>query len=239
MILYDTDYAEIYRQMSAEREKAKYYSQKYSREAIRKFERHRLPCEHHVIQTMPASRNTYMHYYYAAKEAEVRDNCIFFGNLLLVNDMYGKQYAIRLMSVSILAGAVSVGTADSLNIFTGHFLSRYRERFSYLKDVPSHELIASFAGRNLGYIHPLDYKEFVLEENRQENGAAWGIDDGVSLGQSWLEEIDGTPVIINLHKTFLGRHILNDRQRETAPSQEEMRSSLMNHFILKNHYKNG
>ena len=82
MILYDTDYAEIYRQMSAEREKAKYNSQKHSREAIRKFERHRLPCEHHVIQTMPATHNTYMHYYYAAKEAEVRDNSVFFGNLL-------------------------------------------------------------------------------------------------------------------------------------------------------------
>ena len=41
-------------------------------------------------------------------------------------------------------------------------------------------------------------------------------------------------------KLIVGRFSnLNDRQRETAPSQEEMRSSLMNHFILKNHYKNG
>lgn len=230
MIVYDEDFRTLYMQMWAERERVDYYLKKCQKRALRYLAVHKAPCQYTETITFPDTKNTYLLYYHCSTEAERRSGSCFWGNMLLLNGRDGHRIVVRLMTVAERSGKIQ-GTRDTLQVFTGHFFSRYRERFSGAGGPQSAEFIASFAGRNMGYMYQLDYEKMVLPENRTENGCVWGIDDGFSFGENfWLDMGTYGKVLVVKHKTFLAERDLKDDQWAQTLPVELMRSMLVNHF---------
>lgn len=229
MILYDTDYADIYRQMSAEREKVEYWKIKGSKKILKEFKKSpTVPVFHHEIRTMPDTHNKYLFWYYAMTRAECDHETCFAGAVLLMNDKHGKRVAICLKTMSEMDYPDL--DIDSLQIFSGHFFSRYKERYTYLQDSNTITLMVQFFGRNGGYMAEVDYNEFTLEKNRKAHGSAWGMDDGVTIASKEWVDVDGKKIFVTKHHTFLSRKELKPDQLAVLPSQEQMRSRLVHHF---------
>lgn len=230
MIIYDEDFAMIYRQMHSERERVDYYLRKLQRKALNYLSKTPAPCQYTETITFPDTKNTYLLYYHCSNEYERIHGSCFFGNLLLLNDKDGHRIAIRLMTISERTGKIQ-GKRDTLQVFTGHFFSRYRERFSDLGGLQTNEFIAAFAGRNMGYMYQLDYKKMVLKKNWEKNGCVWGVEDGFLFGEnSWEDMGVYGKVLVVKHKTFLSeRDLKDDQYAETLPV-DVMRSMLINHF---------
>ena len=230
MILYnDQNFPEIYRQMKDEKEKVDYYLNKIEKESLRYIAKTPAPCYSFQKITMPKTGNTYLLYYYCLTENERRHGSAFFGNLLLLNDDQGRRVVIRLMKTEERS-QYSSRKLDSLHIFTGHFFSRYRERFFSDKDATTDDIVVSFAGRNLGYLHQLKYEEFVKEKDRRDNGAAWIIEDGVSVGASEMIHVNDKPLWIAMHKTYLSPAELKDDQMNSIIPKEVLHEMLTHHF---------
>lgn len=229
MILINMDYASIYRQMSDEHDTVLYYLHKYEKQAFKQFKQSDVPCLYSKEITLPKSGNKYLLYYYMLNEQEKLHGSCTFGNVLLLNDDRGQINAIRLMKVRE-ARNETIKNQDTLHFFTAHFFRRYRERFTAFGNQSTLDLIGTFCGRNLGYLHQLNYNDIVKEKNRQEDGAAWGIDDGFILGQSEWVDMDGKKVLVARHRTFLGRYNLKESQEKHTLTQAEMRAELKHHF---------
>lgn len=230
MIIYDEDFKTIYRQMHDERERVDYYLKKCQKRALRYLASHKAPCQYTETVTFPDSKNTYLLYYQCTTELERRSGSCFFGNMLLLNDKDGHRIAIRLLTFSERSGKLT-GKYDSLQVFNGHFFSRYRERFSCLGGLQSTEFIAAFAGRNMGYMYQLDYEKMVLPENKTPNGCVWGVEDGFLFGENHWEDMGVYgKVLVVKHKTFLSEQDLKDDQYAETLPVDVMRSMLINHF---------
>lgn len=230
MIIYDEDFQRIYKQMHDERERVDYYLKKHQRPALKTLAKTPAPCYYSAQVTFDDTKNTYLLYYYCANEHERRKGNCFYGSLLLLDGKDGHRIAIRLMTISERTGAFP-GKHDTLQVFTGHFFSRYRERFSSFGGLGTSALIVTFAGRNLGYMCKLDYEKMVLEKNRTPNGCVWGMDDGFSFGENeWIDMGVYGKVLVVKHKTFLGEDDLKDDQYAQTLPVDLMRSMLLNHF---------
>lgn len=231
MILSTDNYEEIYRQMKREKEKVDYYLHKEKDKVFKKFNKDaKAPDVYYKTITMQESKNKYLLYYYAMTYNEVRNNACFFGSLLMLNDNDGNLLTVGLRRIHVTDENFKNCTnrLHSLYMFTGHFYSRYRERF--LKtDVPTLELVATFSGRNMGYFNKLDYENMILDKNKQKDGAIYGLDDGLSIANEKVLDIDNCPVLVLKNKTFLSRDILKENQEKLSPSQAEMRAQLLNH----------
>lgn len=229
MILYDTDYANIYRQMLAERDKVEYWRQRNKKKVLKLFKQSpTVPVFYHEIRTMPDTNNRYLFWYYAMTKNETEHESCFAGAVLLLNNNKGQRVAITLKTFSDVS--IPNRTVDSLQIFSSHFFSRYRERYTYLEPSDSIKLLVQFFGRNGGYMMEVDYNDFVLEKNRKANGSAWGMDDGVTLASKEWIDVDGKRIFITRHHTFLSRNELKPDQQAVLPSQDNMRSRLIHHF---------
>lgn len=236
MILFDSTYEETYRQMKAEREKVRYYAEKHKRDAVKRLRTMRRPWITYRIQTIPGSKNTYLHYYSAESAQQILEGDCAVGSVLLVNGDKGKQLVIKLVNAVVFDEFESESkeaSADILNIVTGHLLSRFRERFPAVSGLGTHELIASFAARNLAYMRLLRYEDFVKQENIEPCGVAYATKDGVMLGQCSLVTTGTQPFIVNIHKTFLGRDMLKEQQADMTPGYAQIQDDVRNYFLWK------
>ena len=230
MIIYDEDFKRIYKQMHDERERVQYYLQKCQKEAFRTLAKTPAPCYYIQQVKFSDTNNTYLLYYYCANEHERKSGNCFYGSLLCLDDKDGHRIAIRLMTISERSGKMS-GKRDTLQVFTGHFFSRYRERFFPDDSKSPTEMITIFAGRNLGYMYQLNYEKMVLEKNRTPNGCVWGMDDGFSFGENeWIDMGIYGKVLVVKHKTFLSEYDLKDDQYAETLPVDVMRAMLLNHF---------
>jgi len=229
MILYDTDYSTIYKQMSAEREKVEYWKQKNAKKVLKQFrDSPEVPIFYHEIRTMPTTNNKYLLWYYAMTRDECEEGLCYAGAVLLLHDKQGKRVAICLKTLSEMNSINAI--VDTLQIFSGHFFSRYKERYPYLKEQDPISVMVQFFGRNGGYMNEVNYNDFTLEKDRKEGGSAWGMDDGVTLAtKNWIE-VDNKKIFVARHHTFLSRKELKPDQAAVLPSQEEMRARLLHHF---------
>lgn len=231
MILYDSNYADIYRQMAAERDKVEYWRQKNSKKILKMFKRSpTVPVYYHEIRTMPDTHNKYLFWYYAMNRNETENETCYAGAVLLLDDNKGKRVAIVLKTMSEVNNPDF--DVDSLQIYSGHFFSRYKERYDYLESKDPIECMVQFFGRNGGYMAEVDYNEFVLEKNRKPNGSAWGMDDGVTLASKEWIDVGYKKIFLAKHHTFLSRKELKPDQLKVLPSQYAMRSMLTHHFGL-------
>ena len=216
--------------MRDEKEQINYYILKNAKKVQKEFYySQKLPCWIYKTITLPKTNNTYLIYYYAMNRRECDTGSCFIGSVLLLNDNEGRRWAIALRTFREIKK--NLGIIDSLQIFTGHFFSRYKERYPYMKDLPTLDLIATFFGRNGGYFAELDYDELVLKKNRQENGSAWGVDDGITLGINSNTELpNGKLLYVTQHNTFISREMLKENQASSVLSKEGMRAMCLNHF---------
>lgn len=231
MILCDTDYADIYRQMSVEKAKVEYWKFKDSKKVLRSFKHSpTVPVFHYEIKTMPDTNNKYLFWYYALTRAECEREVCYAGAVLLLNDQNGKRVAICLKTLSEMNYPDT--EIDSLQIYSGHFFSRYKTRYPYLEDTDPIGLMVQFFGRNGGYMCEVDYNEFCLEKDRKAHGSAWGMDDGVTLASKEWIDVGNTKIFVTKHHTFLSRKELKPDQLAVLPSQDEMRSRLIHHYNI-------
>lgn len=229
MILYDEDYANIYRQMSEEKIKVEYWKTKNTKKILKQFKRSpTVPVFYHEIRTMPDTNNKYLLWYYASTRNECEKETCYAGAVLLLDDKDGKRIAICLKTLSEMNHPD--WNIDSLQIFSGHFFSRYKQRYPSLKDTDPIGLMVQFFGRNGGYMYEVDYNEFTLEKSRKPHGSAWGMDDGVTFASKKWIDIGSTKIFVTKHHTFLSRKELKPNQLAVLPSQSEVRAKLIHHY---------
>lgn len=225
MILCTDDYPRIFEQMQDEREKVRYYLHKNRKKIDKKLRQTRtVPVWHCETLTMPKTRNTYLLYYYAMTWKEVMHGECFVGAPLLLTDNDGHRIAILHRKMRAHGPGVDE-TLEELQVYSGHFFSRYKERMHLDRNLTPNEVIATFFGRNGGYFAKLPYDQMVLEKNRSKSNCAWGIDDGVTLA----EETDMGRFLVVKHKTFLSRAELKPGQDDATPSQYDMRAACLIH----------
>lgn len=222
MILSTDNYRRIYNQLMDEREKVRYYLLKNEKGIFRKFrETQKTPVWYHDTVTMPKTRNTYLLYYYAMYHREAADNYCWKGAPLLVNDEKGHLVAIMLRKMyETDSDTDETVYFDALQVYSGHFFSRYRERMAMPDSLSTNDIIANFFGRNEGYFARLDYDAIVLEKNRHKGTSAFGIDDGVTLAEELF--LPGGLRVVK-HNTFLSRRELKDSQDAATPDRDYMR----------------
>lgn len=222
MILSTDNYQRIYEQMLDERERVRYHLQKNAKKMDKLLRSARtVPVWYCETLTMPKTSNTYLLYYYALNRGEVVSGSYWKGAPLLVNDENGHRVAIMFRKMKeCRVGTNKEVPYESLQVYSGHFFSRYRERMNFPSNMTTNEVVTSFFGRNEGYFAKLDYDQFVLEQNRHKGNRAFGVDDGVTLAE---ETILDSGVRVFKHKTFLSRRELKSSQERATPSQDEMR----------------
>ena len=237
MILYNDDYPTIFNSMYKEKDKVDYYlKNKNIKSAIKDMmSKGVFPCWHYDILTVPDSGNRYLLYYYAMSPAETKKDCIFCGSGLIVPDKDGRNTVYQLKKMRMNNGDKDILSRFwAIQIYTSHFISRYRERYKYDEKIPSLEMTAIFLGRNSPFMVPLEYNKMVLEKNMQDNGSAWAIDDGVTLADMKSFFLEGkNHILVVRHKTFLSRDILKSNQSENTPSRREMHDRLTCHYYKK------
>lgn len=229
MILFDMDYPTIYRQMFSESDKIEYYLRKnLTKVTSLKQGRYIAPHYFYDIIKMPKSNNTYMLYWnipdfeaFYYDDYKIREKNVCCGAILLVQDKKGRQHGITYKRYKVQVKD-TFGLVDGLYIFSPHFFSRYRERFEIPQEVKSNDNLAAFAARNLNYFFYLDYNEMVLEKDRQENGVAIAVKDGIILGDMESMTVDGKPLTVTRARTFLKDNNLKDDQAELNPTKEDV-----------------
>lgn len=226
MILSTDTYQRIYEQMNDERDRVLYYLRKNEKKVFKRYRQTRdLPVWYCETIHLPKTHNTYLLYYYAESEMEIRDEACWYGAPLLINDEHGHRMAVLLRTM--IERDEKTGkeeSYDTLHVYSGHFLSRYRERMRLPDTLSTDELIATYFGRNQGYFASLDYDQFVLEKNRHKCNCAFGIDDGVTFADETILE---SGVRVLKHNTFLTRKELKGEQVDAMPSLGEMRASAL------------
>ena len=222
MILSTDNYQRIYEQMLSERERTRYYLQKNSKKMDQMLcSAKSVPVWYCETITMPKTNNTYLLYYYAATKGEVITRSCWSGAPLLINDENGHRVAVMLRKMTESDPMAKTETKYmSLQVYYGHFFSRYRERMKLPDSLSTNEVITAYFGRNEGYFAELDYDKIVLEKNRHKGNSAFAIDDGVTLAE--VTRLDSGLVVFK-HNTFLSRRELKDSQEDATPSKENMR----------------
>lgn len=226
MIIFDGDYDRIYRQMLDEDAKVKYYIDKLQGGIVKKFRQQRtFPIWHYEQITLPKSNNTYLIYYYVKDAVEAnRMFNHFWGALLLLNTNNGNRLILSLREVTLRELKIDTlklkdHETHELQVYSGHFFSRYRERMNLPSEWSVNDVIANFFGRNGYYFTQLNYNSIVLEKNRNKGNAAFAIEEGVTLGD---ETITNDYHLVK-HNTFLSLAELKMDQDKATPGVTIMR----------------
>ena len=224
MILSTDNYQRIYDQLRDEREAVRYYLRKNERFMEKRMRSARtVPVWCCDTITMPKTSNTYLLYYYALTWNEIRGGTCWSGAPLLVNDENGHRVAIMLRHMMERDTETKEEIPyDTLQVYSGHFFSRYRERMNLPDRLSVNDVIAFYFGRNEGYFAELDYNQLVLEKNRHKGNSAYGIDDGVTLAEVTVLD---SGVRVFKHNTFLSRRELKGNQVGATPSQDHLRAA--------------
>lgn len=224
MILSTDNYQRIYDQLRNEREAVRYHlrkNEKYMEKRMRSARSVPVWCCDTI--TMPKTGNTYLLYYYALTWNEIRGGTCWNGAPLLVNDENGHRVAIMLRHMMERDTETKEEMSyDTLQVYSGHFFSRYRERMGLPDRLSTNDVIATFFGRNEGYFAELDYDEFILEKNRHKGNRVYGVDDGVTLAEVTVLD---SGVRVFKHNTFLSRNELKGQQVCATPSQDRLRAA--------------
>lgn len=234
MLLHDTPYPLILKALQDEEEKVAFFRKKEGRTAEKTFVRQRLlldnfPLIHHCLYRVPTSRNTYLVWFAAYGENDLRSGNLQSDAALLLNDNCGK------LSVYTLARAFGpAGGNDMLCIYTSHFFSRYRERFHWGDGLSTNDLICRFFLRNGGLLAELDFGKMNSNAGQYRNGASFQARDGVVFVSVQKAEDDrGKPFDIIRFNTFVGFDQLESGQTENIFSRGALRRAVFDEIRKK------
>lgn len=222
MILYDTPPGLILDNIRGEAEKVGFALRKQER--IAKNEFMRLGPDKKIFvadYTVPASKNRYLLYLESVWNfpANIFPEIGHTGVILYTNGPKGHDYWIT--------GRMDAGneTISCLFQFTGHFLSRYRERSKIQVSESPHELAALYITRNFDVMVEQDFKKLNFNAEKYENGEAAQVQDGVVFfTKTTLRSPVGTPFLYFKMNTFVSLSTLKEPQTENVNSYGEMAS---------------
>lgn len=221
MILPKTPYKDIFLAMDREEEKVGFAVRKEEKIAIKKFYKDR-PYEslHYKIYEIPSSRNKYLLWFYIPY-GHADGSIYYFGNALIIDESDGGRTYICLRTYQAVYGNYNY-KVDSLQIYTGHFFSRYRERNHMPASIPTIELVIRFFGRNQDFMTCLDHKKIIKKEHN-DDASCWQMMEGVSLGNNKIVQInDKKRITVVRHNTFLSQNDLKQSQLEAIMPKEYM-----------------
>jgi len=229
MILADNDYVTIVEQMKDDAEKVLYYVNKEDAKALRKFKKERsYPQWTYSLVTLPDSRNQYLLWFYALNKKEVQDNYFWGGSCLLVNDKDGKRIVYRYRPQK---DTDTGDVIESLQVYNGHFFSRYKERMKLSDDLNAYEVMTIFFGRNALYLYGLNNEKVMKKPEKYKDAMAYRIDDGVIFGSESYVPYKNDELHVMLNNTFLSSDILKQSQKENIPGQIKARSVVLDRIF--------
>ena len=208
MILFDTPNEEILKIMLSEWEKVSYYMNR-DRDKVRK---HFLSLPRTVevkpfirSYTIPTSRNTYTVVSRPVLEGEIYTWCY-----LKVDGNSGKRRVAILRKNEIDSEEFLMSPSWILDIYTGHFFSRYRERAG-VGGTSIDELIVRFLLLNSkrGIAVPASMVNPAVKDDSQ---FAIVSSEGLSFVETSRHMINGVPIHINENRTFVAKDNLFYKQ---------------------------
>ena len=235
MILADSDYPTIYKGIKSELDKVAFAVKKEEGKAKKIFYNSAtFPCCHNTTYTVPSSQNKYLIWYYCHNPKEAQFCTYYYGFSLLLTDSDGKQFAVLCRPYKNKERK----REESIQVFSGHFFSRYRERMKLGNKMSTYDLMTFFFGRNVPYMGKLDWKELTVKpEHYKDSPSAWRIDDGVTFAAEYQLTLDnGKSLHVTKHNTFLSESVLKNEQKPHVPSNFIMRESIMREFDLSDTY---
>ena len=217
MILYDTPGREVLRTMLDEWEKVGYFMQKNEPKVLRYFNALRAGKPNLYVQTytVPSSKNTY-----TVISQKTGDDTVTTWNCLKVDGDNGMRKVMILKKNTPSEKRFPDNPAWILNIYTGHFLSRYRERTGAV-GAHTDELIARFLQKN-------HYKELTIpaflvnHSDEDESEIAIVSEEGLSFARTESFTVNGQRFSINENKTFVSKDNLYYRQAVSIMSTDYM-----------------
>ncbi len=225
MLLPDSTYLEIYRTIVSETEKAQFALMKNENAAwkhIARADRAGEPLTWHTQYQHPVSRNRYLLWYHATPKDGGKVLSLLGGIALMMDSTTGD----RTLYMAKNFGRVLAGDRTKhpfLLVYTGHFLSRYRERTGVAAGGDAASLAAVFFARNLGEMNPLCPDSMILQKEKYRNAAAWQTSDGVILGSETAETLpDGRTLTVIRNNTFITHELLHENQAESVVPQPFM-----------------
>lgn len=224
MILPDTTYTKIFEVMSSEEEKVAFFIQKEEKKFIREIlkKKNNYPRIHTAYYTIPSSRNRYFIWLYLPP---IVQNEIYYGSSLVLEQENGERRFINLRSYRPVENGVQTATVkEGIEIISGHYFSRYRERFHIDEKVSTEEMMAGYYGRNVGFLANLDMDRMNPNADKYENAVAWQLNDGISYGSLHEETLPNGKIIeIIEQKTFISMEMLYQHQIDSSMSPKEMK----------------
>ena len=187
---------------------------------------------YYSVYTHPKSKNSYL--YWGGRIVtplvfqNIGHNNFRAGAALVVNNSDGGRTVYCLGKKNTGNGIV-----PTLMIYTGHLLSRYRERYNYPDSMHPNELICNFLNRNSELI-PLDYAQF--SEKEHPNGTALQGHDGIILG-SELHFTEPYEFYVVRNNTFVPQSLLKGKQADALMTKKKMRDIIAENMreIVKTH----
>lgn len=229
MILADNDYVAIINQIKDDMEKVLYYVNKEDAKALRMFKKeHKYPQWTYSIITLPDSHNQYLIWFYALNKKEVQDNYFWGGSCLLVNDKDGKRIVYRYRPQKDTDTGEVI---ESLQVYNGHFFSRYKERMKLPDNLNTFDVMTTFFGRNAMYFYGLNNDKVMKKPEKYKDAMAYKIDDGVVFGSETFLPYKNDKLCVMHINTFLSSNILKQSQKENIPSQAKARGVVLDRIF--------
>lgn len=233
MLLYDSTYEDMYRVLTQEREKVDFTLEKLSVKAMKEFrDRTVFPAYFINYYTVPASRNKYIVCHYMLSNDKYMDGL----GVMILNEDDGAQQVIDVTSCKRFVptkGMVSIIDKSMpyeerivmMNIYTAHFLNRYRTRLietglispSKKGTLTTAEIACMYLSRNRKNIISIPYEQMVLMPEKYRNGIALQVNDGIVFGsQKSFTGTDGKEVYVNRLNTIVSRDMLKQSQADNV-----------------------
>ena len=210
MILPGTDYGKIFDVMTSEKEKVSYTIKKMVDEQRRTAKKTHRVVMHSVKRYInPSSRNTYIIW------TNVRNGICAAESVLLLNDETGKPEIYHITkSLEVSRSLPAPQTVEWLNVYTPHFLARYRERTGKPTSMPLDELVARMIPE-MTEMRTVPYYEDVCRREDDGSQFAHQVPEGVIFGTSrQCSTPTGRCFTVHRNNTFISQDMLTKSQTQ-------------------------
>lgn len=226
MILYNTPYQDMYRIMDSECEKVEFAIRKADEKAKKIWRASSdRPLVYNTIYTNPDTNNHYLIWFYSNEKRGENHMAYLWGSALMLTDDKGKKIYVAKNIIYKKAEGETYKT-DIMQVFTGHFFSRYRERICVPDRYNEKDLISIYFGRNTEYAIEIPPYMITKKLDKYEGTKSWQVYDGILLGYDDTIEVDGKPIIISKVNTFLSESILKPEQSRWVAPAEMLKTKL-------------
>ncbi|MBQ9173724.1 MAG: hypothetical protein IJ161_08360 [Bacteroidales bacterium] len=180
------------------------------------------PFFYQTTYIIPDSRNRYLVWFCANNKRELNTQTARSGCCLILNEDKGKTTVYEYKECLIPNTYPKKEIEAVLNVYTGHFFSRYRERAGWGTKLTRDEIIVRYLCRNAIFISGLPFDKINLNSDKYPGGAAGQVTDGlVLITETHETDTKGLPFTVIKHNTFIGKTHLKEDQQENMLDENE------------------